>query len=112
MLVSVNMVTSQKFRTVLLLLIPKNRRPNDLLLDLPQDYVSELLHERGPRGQGGYSDMAGRVCYSGSWLLLMMKFSMPSTWRAMMAFLPSSDSRKARLTSESMNPFSVKTAAA
>ena len=25
----------------------------------------------------------------------MMKFSMPSTWRAMMAFLPSSDSRKA-----------------
>ena len=40
--------------------------------------------------------MAGRVCYSGSWLLRMMKFSMPSTWRAMMAFLPSSDSRKAR----------------
>lgn len=41
-------------------------------------------------------------------VLRMMKFSMPSTWRAMMAFLPSSDSRKARLTSESMNPFSVK----
>lgn len=42
--------------------------------------------------------MAGRVCYSGSWLLRIMKFSMPSTWRAMIAFLPSSDSRKARET--------------
>ena len=30
----------------------RNRRSNDLPLDLPQDYVAELLHERGPRGRG------------------------------------------------------------
>ena len=41
------------FSTVLQLLIRlKNRRPNDLLLALPQDYVAELLLERGPRGRG------------------------------------------------------------
>ena len=30
----------------------KNRRPNDLLLTLPQDDVAELLLELGPRGRG------------------------------------------------------------
>ena len=30
----------------------KNRRINSLLLDLPQDYVAELLLKRGPRGRG------------------------------------------------------------
>ena len=41
------------FSTVLQLLIRlKNRRPNDLLLDVPQDDVAELLQERGTRGRG------------------------------------------------------------
>ena len=30
----------------------QSRKPTDFLLDLPQDYVEELLQERGPRGRG------------------------------------------------------------
>ena len=62
--------------------------------------LSEILTSKYKKPRHGLMsrqwDRAGWN-YSGSLALFWMKSMMPSTRRAMMAFLPSSDSRKARL---------------